>query len=187
MPKKETKTLIITLLSINIISISLFVFLFYFTESLIAESVKKEDDIKMELKKEDAIILMKEDLSLGKMYQDKLMTYVVPSGGTVDFIKTLEQLVLSSGLKSDVKSVSSELYDKGNSINLEFLKINIDVIGEWKNVQFFLTLLENYPLKININKISLNKFSDYIVGGKSVPQWAGNFEFTVVKIKDAKQ
>ena len=186
MPKKETKRLVIILLLIDLISICAFAFLYSFTRSLIIQSVNSEGEIKTELKKEDTIILMKDALSSGKIYQDKLMGYVIPSGGTVDFIKTLEQLVANSELKSDIKVVSSETYDKGDLINLELVRINMDITGEWKNIQFFLTSLENYPLKIDIQKISLNKFSDYMVGGKSVPQWSGNFEFTVVKVKDAK-
>ena len=118
------------------------------------------------------------------MYQQELTGYLIPSGGTVDFIKTLEQLVSNSGIKSDIKTVTTENNDKTNAIGAELLRINMDVLGEWKNVQFFITLLENYPLKIEIKNISLNKFSDYTVKGKSTPQWAGNFEFTVVKYKD---
>lgn len=186
MPKKQTKILLIIFLLIDIISIGIFVLIFSYTRSLITESVNKASDIKTELKKEDTMVLMKDDLILGKMYQEKLMEYMVPSGGTVDFIKTVEQLVSNSGLKSDIKTVISEAYDKGDSIGAELLRVNMDVTGEWKNIQYFLTSLENYPLKIDIKKISLNKFSDYIINGKSVPEWAGSFEFTVVKLKDIK-
>jgi len=186
MPKKKTKILIVILLVIDIISLGVFVFLFSFTKNLIAESIDKENDIKTELKKEDIRILMKGDLSLSKIYQKELANYMIPSGGTVDFIKTLEQLSLNSGVKSDIKTVASEKYNEGDSIGEELLRINMNITGEWKNVEFFLSSLENYPLKIDIKNISLDKFSEYIVKGKSIPEWAGNFEFTVVKIKDAK-
>ena len=62
----------------------------------------------------------------------------------------------------------------------------MNVIGEWKNVQFFLKELENYPLKITINSVSFNKYSDKVVNDKKISQWTGNFEFTVAKIKDTK-
>lgn len=186
MPKKETKKLVIILLLIDLIIISFFVFLYYFTKNLITESVNKESEIKIELKKEDTRALMKNDLILGKMYQEKLMDYMIPKSGTVDFIKNLEQLILNSGLKSDIKTVSNEPYDKGNTIGLELIRIKMNVIGEWKNVQFFLNELENYPLKITINNASFNKSSDNIVNNKKIPQWSVNFEFTVVKIKDTK-
>lgn len=186
MPKKETKTLVIIILLVNVLSIGIFIFLYYYTTNLITESVNVENDIKIELKKQDIRGFMKNDLTLGKMYQEKLTSYMIPSGGTVDFIKTLEQLVLNSGLKSDIKNVSTVPYDKGNSIGTELMLINIDVTGEWKNIQFFLTLLGNYPLKIDMNKLSLSKFSDYVIRGRNVPQWVGSFEFTIVKVKDTK-
>ncbi|MFH0755291.1 MAG: hypothetical protein V1910_01315 [bacterium] len=183
MPKKETKILLISFLLIDIISISIFIFLFSFTKNLIADSVNKEDEIKIELKKEDAKVLMKNDFILGKMYKEKLINYMIPSGGVIDFIKILEQLVLKSEIKSDIKMLGNGIYDKGNSIGAEFVKINMNVIGEWKNIQFFLMSLENYPLKIDINKISLNKISTSVKKGKTITEWSGNFEFTIVKIK----
>jgi Tfp pilus assembly protein PilO len=186
MPKKETKILIIIILLIDIASIGAFVFLFSFTKNLIIESVNRENEIKTELKREDTMVLMKNDLELGKMYQEKLMNYMVPSGGTVDFIKTLEQIVSNSGIKSNITNVNNETYNKGDSIGAELIKINMSVTGEWKNIQFFLTSLENYPLKIDINKLSLSKFSNYVINGKNTPEWSGSFEFTVVKIKDTK-
>src|SRR3989344_2013567 len=99
MPKNETKKLAIIILLVDLIFISFFVVLYYFTKNLIIESVNKENEIKIELKKEDTRALMKNDLILGKMYQEKLIEYVIPKGGTVDFIKTLEQLILNSELK----------------------------------------------------------------------------------------
>ncbi len=186
MPKKQTKKLVITLLLIDILSIGIFVFLFILTKNLIAQSINAENDIKTELKKEDARVLMKDDLVLGKTYQGKIMNYIIPSDGTVDFIKTLEGLVLNTGLKSDIKNVVEEPYNKDDSVGLDAIRINMDVLGEWKNIQFFLKLLENYPLKIDIKNMSINKFSDNIINGKKTSQWAGSFEFTVVKIKDTK-
>jgi hypothetical protein len=186
MPKKETKAAVIILLLIDLLSLGVFIFLFNFTTNQINESVQVEDNLKLELKKDNTRILMKDDLSKGAIFKEKLSGYMIPADGTVDFIKTIEQLVLSSGLKSDVKSVTNETYDKGNAVGAELLRVKMDVIGEWKNIQFFLDLLENYPLKIDIKTAELDKFSDYTINGKLTPQWSGSFEFTVVKIKDVK-
>lgn len=186
MPKKQTTALLITFLLIDVLSIGAFVFLFNYTTNQIAETVQIEDNLKSELKKNDTIALMKQDLFLGKMYQDKLMNYVIPSGGTVDFIKTLELLVANSGLKSNIQTVSDQPYDAGNSLGMDNIVVDMSVVGEWKNIQFFIKSLENYPLKIDITKINLNKFSDYTVKGKDVPQWSCSLELTVVKVKDTK-
>lgn len=186
MPKNKTKTLIITVFILDIISFGAFLFLFNHTKSKIVDIVNKEDEIKTQLKIDNVRVLMKDDLSLGKQYQTELKDYILPSNSIVDFIKTVEGLVASSGLKSDIKTVVSEPYDKGNSIGAEYLRVNVDVIGEWKNIQLFLNYLENYPLKINIRRMSLNKISDSFIKGRNVSEWSGSFEFTVVKMKDTK-
>ncbi len=184
MPKKETKILLAVFLLLGIASMGAFVFLFSFTKNLIAESVNKSNDIKTELKKEGAETLMKDDLILGEMYQKKLEEYIIAKGGTVDFLKTLEQLISNTGLKYNINTVSSATYDKGDKMGEELLKININATGAWQNIQLFLKSLENYPLKINITKMSLNKFSDSIIKGRKVPEWSLNLDFTVVKMKD---
>ena len=186
MPKKETKTLVIIVLVIDLIFIGAFVFLFIFTQNMVDESASKVNDIKTELKKEDGVILMKDSLALGKMYQEKLADYIMPAEGTVNFITTIEQLVANTRLKSDIKTVTNVPYNKGDAIGEELLKVDLVVNGGWSNIQFFLNSLENYPLKININNVSLNKISDATVKGKNVPVWSGSIEFTVVKVKDKK-
>ena len=184
MPSKKTKNLIIFLLTLNILSIVFFVLLFNHTNGLITESVLIENELKNEIKRDDARVFMREDLEKGKEYEVALKKYILEKDGTVGFIKTLESLVSSSSLKSNIKNVLTENYDKGSTIGLDLIIVNMDVIGEWKNIIYFLKLLENYPLKIDIKNVSLNMSSTYIVGGKNVPQWVGSFEFTVVKMKD---
>lgn len=186
MPKKKTKILLITLFFADILIAGVFAFVYISTKNLITESVNKEDQIKAELKKENAAVIMKEDLALAKVYQEKLNNYVINSNGTVAFIELLENMIIKSGLKSDIRNVATEAYKKSGVSNVELLRVNADVVGEWKNVQYFLNLLENYPLQINIEKVSINKFSDLSSKGKSISQWAGSFEFTVLKIKDTK-
>lgn len=181
MPSKKTKNLIIFLLILNIFSIVFFVLMFKHTNGLITESVLIENELKNEIKRDDARVLMKEDLEKGQEYEIELKKYLIEKDGTVNFIKTLEQLVSSSSLKSNIKNVLNESYDKGSTIGLDLIRINMDVIGEWKNIIYFLKLLENYPLKIDIKKVSLNMSSTYTIGGKNVSQWVGSFEFTVVK------
>ena len=186
MPKKETKILVITLLLIDIIFAGIFIFIFSFTKNLIAESINGENTIKDELKSEDTATLMKNDLVSAKIFQQKMADYMVSSGGTVDFIKILEQLVSNSGLKYNINTVASVPYTKDVVSNIELLKIDMDATGDWNSIQFFLASLENYPLKIDINNISLTKSSDDMIKGKNIPQWSLSLEFTVVKIKDSK-
>lgn len=186
MPLNKTKTLALIILFADALFIGTFIALFNFTKGQITESVNKENSIKTELKMEDIRVLMKDDLILGKEYKSQLSNYILPKDSTIDFIKTIEDLSLSSGVKSDIKTVTNDRYDKGEAIGAEFITIKMDVLGAWDNVQLFLKYLESYPLRIDIKMMSLNKVSDRVVNGRNIPQWAGNFEFTVVKIKDTK-
>jgi len=186
MPRKQTKILAISLLLLDIIFLGCFVLFFTYTKDLITKSIDGENDIKTELKMEESAIVMKDDLATGRMHNEKLMNYIVPSGGTVDFIKIIEQLVSNSGIKSDIKTVVSESYDKNNTLGIEVLRVNMDIIGKWRNVLFFIELLENYPLKIEIKKVIFNKLSDSIIRGQKITEWSGNIEFTTIKIKDSK-
>lgn len=186
MPQNKTKTLAIIILFIDALFIGTFFALFNITKNQITESVNKENDIKTQLKIEDIKVLMKEDLLLGKQYQKELTEYILPKDGTVDFIKTLEQLSFNSGIKSDIKSVTNTNYSKGDAIGAEYILVKMDVIGSWDNIHLFLRYLETYPLRTVINIMSLNKISDYVLKGKNIPQWSGSFEFTVVKLKDTK-
>lgn len=186
MPKKRTKIILIVLFLANILIVATFTFIYISTKNLIEESVNKEDQIKTELKKENAAVIMKEDLVLAKIYQEKLNNFVINSNETVVFIELLENMIINSNLKSDIRNVSTEVYKKSGVSNMELLRVNVDVVGEWKNIQYFLNYLENYPLQINIEKVSLNRYTDYESKNKNVSQWSGSLEFTVVKNKDTK-
>ena len=93
-------------------------------------------------------------------------------------------MVASSSLKSQVDSISYDQSSDLSAVSAEFLDVKISVEGTWSNIHFFLKLLENYPLKIDIKSVSLKQFTTYTVGGKQVPQWSGDIDFTVVKFKD---
>jgi hypothetical protein len=186
MPNNKTKNILIVLILIDLILVIVFSGLYFYMKKQNIDSVNKEDQIKSEIKKQEARGIMKNDLNDAKIYGDKIKEFMVGEGDIVGFIKILEDMVSTTGLKSEVKSVSTESSDNLNLINGEYIRVKLDVTGEWNNIQAFLKLLENYPLKIDINKISLSKFSDYESKTKIIPQWLGSFEFTVVKIKDVK-
>jgi len=183
MPKKSTKKIVIILLFLDIILICVFVFLFLSFKNLIAESINVEDHIKTELKKQESLSLMSDSLQNSKIFQQDLMSYVLPSDGAVDFIKVLEQLASTTKVKSDIKAVSNEEYQTSLT-NLEFLNVKMDILGEWGNIRYFLTVLENYPLRIDIKSVSFTKFSDYVINKKKISEWAGSLEFNVLKVKD---
>lgn len=187
MPNKKTKIILITFLTLDLLLVIIFSSLFLYMKSQNIDTNDKENQIKSEIKKQESRSLMQDDLEESKDYRNKINEFIIGQENIVGFIKILEDMVSSSGLKYEVKSVISEQNDDLSLINSEYVRVNVDVTGDWKKIQFFLKLLENYPLKIDLDKVSLTKFSDYEVKGNKMPQWLGSFEFTVVKIKDNQQ
>ena len=186
MPKKKTKIILIIFILLDIFLLGIFSGLYLYMKNQNIDTNDKENKIKNEIKKQDSRSLMQSDLNEGKVYRDNIGKLIIGKENIVGFIKIIEDMVSSSGLNFEVKSVAAENNDNLNIINSEYIRVKIDVTGEWSNLQFFMKLLENYPLKIDVNKVSLTKFSDYEEKSKKMPQWLGNFEFTVVKIKDDK-
>ena len=183
MLQKKTKISFIIISIIDLFFIIVFFILFLYVQKQISIITEKENSIRDEIKKAESSALMDKELLNNKNYTDKLSEYIISSNGVIDFIDILEKKISSNNLKSDVKSL---VYEAGSIPNLELARIKIDVTGEWKNVIFFLKLLENYPLKISIENVSFKKFSEYKVGSKDVPQWVGSFEFTVLKYKETE-
>ena len=183
MPQKKTKILLISLLVTDLVLATVFFMIFSYTRSQISQTIDETNQIKVEIKKEESRSLMKKDIEDAAGYKDILNTYLIHEDDVVSFIKILESMVATSSLKSEVSSVTYQPSSALTPINGELLRVNITVTGEWKNVQFFLQLLENYPLQIAIQKISLEKTSPLEVNGRKVPQWSAGFDFTVITLK----
>jgi hypothetical protein len=181
MIQKHTKILFTLFLLLDIFVVGIFLMLFGEMNNQIAETVQNTDKIKTEIKKQETLSLMKTDIQNAQIYQTALDTFLVPKGGDVDFIKTLESIAATSSVKLQVNSVVDQPLTQASTINAQLIHVNINVLGQWKDVKYFVKLLETYPLKIVLNQASLSKFSNYQINGKTVPEWSGALDFTVLE------
>jgi hypothetical protein len=170
----------------DIIAVSIFVFILWDINSINNKFTLKAFEIKSEADKQDTFFSTKRDWGENNVKINNLDSYVMSSDGVANFIERLGSLTLNNGLKSEVKSISFGTVSGRNYRNIELVDIKIDVIGEWRNVEYFLEILENYPLAIDIKSFNMSKFSDYEKNNKKISQWLGSFEFTVVKLKEKK-
>jgi hypothetical protein len=184
MPIKKSKKILFLSSVMATFSVLVFLTMFFIIKSLNQSSLEKSNEIKNEIEKDESLFFIKKDIENNKILLEKIDNYVIKSDEVVNFIQAIEGLALNNGLKSEVKSVSFTSFSDIDSSYLELTKVKINVVGEWGNVEYFLQILENYPLKINIANISLSKFTSNTVKGKTISQWSGDFEFTVVKLKD---
>jgi Tfp pilus assembly protein PilO len=180
MPKKETKNLITVLFLLNVSALAFWYAIFSFTQGQISDTIEKEGKVKMEIVKKETNFLMKNDIKYGKDYENNLYSYVVPADGSVEVIKTIEELASISKLTLDIKSIDYEQQEKMSKLNLEYLAVNLSVLGSLNNIENFVSLLEKYPLKIDIKDISLNKVSGE---GNKTAQWVGVIDLNIIKFK----
>jgi len=180
MPRKETKISSTALILFNLAVVVIFFVLYSFTMSQVTDTVAKESQIKAEVIKKDKTYIMKNDIKLGKSYENSLYSYIVGKDGIADLIRVVEGLASKSSLKSEIKNISYETQNNLSSVGLEFIKIEMKVSGEWKNLNYFIELLENYPLKIQINSSSLAMIG---TSANKKPEWSGDFELMIVKFR----
>jgi phosphate/sulfate permease len=183
MPSNKTKRILIVWIIIAAFLAGSFAFILWSIFSFDAISTTKSIEIKDETKKGEAYLFMKKDIETNKNSINKVYDYIIKSDDVVNFMQKLEDLAKSNSLKSEVKSVSFEGIAGNNISNIESMRILLDVTGEWKNVEYFLEILENYPISLDIRKFSFNK-TDITVKNKKITQWTGSFDLSVIKVKD---
>src|SRR5690606_4223210 len=64
--------------------------------------------------------------------REELASLVVPDGGAADFLSYLEELGLQVGISTKIDSVDELTIENQN--NLGYLRVGINVSGEWGNV-----------------------------------------------------
>jgi len=183
MPSKKTKKILLVWIFISAILAVAFAFALWSIFSFDAVSTAKSIEIKDETKKGESYLFMKKDIENNKNSINRVYDYIIKSDEIVNFMQKIEDLAKENGLTPEVKSVSFEGVAGNNISNIESMRILVDVTGEWKSVEYFLEILENYPISLDIKKFSLNK-TDIVIKNKKVPQWTGSFDFSVIKIKD---
>ena len=181
----KTKALLITSIIQSIFVIVVFVVIYTFILNQISDTVNKIDQIKTEIRRQETLSLMKKDVEDSTANESKIYGYFIGVNGVADFLKTIEGLVSSSSLQYDIQSIAYEAPSQPTApINTELLRVKMSITGKWANVQHFLELIENYPLKIDIRSVSLNQTGDLTVSGKTVHQWSANIDFTALKLKN---
>lgn len=184
MPSKKTKKILFIWTIVTIAIASVFAFMLWTILASDKVYISKSLEIKEEIKKADSFLFIKKDVETNKDSINKIYDYIIKPEEVVNFMQKIEDLAKNNSLKSEVKSVSFEAIADTTLSNLESMKIQVSVSGDWKNVAYFLELLENYPASLNIKKVSLNNNAHVLVKNKKVSQWTGVFDFSVIKIKD---
>jgi hypothetical protein len=186
MPLKKTRKILIIISCIGLVVLLVYLFILWNIKSNSDQFSSKAMILKSELDTQNAFLSMKKDWEENDVEAGDLNNYIIPVDGVADFMKSLDKITSANNLKSEVNSISFVPVSGGNYQDIELLDVKIDTIGEWKNVRYFLDILENYPLAIDIRNFNISRFSTYQVKGVTTNQWLGSFEFTILKLKDNK-
>lgn len=180
----KTKKLLILCIVLNLVVWTAYGVIFWQIKSQNEKISLLVNEAELDTKKEEDLRLTKASLNENKDSISRIDSYFIPKDGVVDFINSLESLGKQSGTSLVIGSVSVESETKIKENFKEVLRLKVQAIGSWKNVMHFLSILENLPYQVDLQQADF-KLSVSAEGssGGGVPQWEGDFEFTLLKLK----
>lgn len=98
----------------------------------------------------------------------KIDSYFVSSDNIVDFLEKIEFLGKKSGVSLSFDSVDIPSEEKN------ILRVRVGTEGSWEDTFYFLSLVENLPFKIELEKSSIVKMTR-IVSNIKTSYWRGDF------------
>lgn len=116
--------------------------------------------------------------------RERIDAHVLKDDDVVVFIETIENLGPQSGVAVITSSVNVDDSSGNASTTTGYLKLKLNAQGTWENILHFVSLIENLP-----NKISVERFSSSIssvnaeVKTKGPQTWQSAIELKVLKLK----
>jgi len=162
--------------------VALAVFLGFYIQKIsttIASTQSRSEETTEMLRLMDAIKTVVKD-TLPDVSQ--LSNYFVRKDGVVDLIERVESLGKGGGLEIVTKSVGIETKEEGGT---EVVKLRLLTDGSWEQTLHFLTLLEELPVRKDIEMVTMTRASDMATPAqkKANLTWNGIFELAIIMIK----
>ncbi len=191
-PSKTKKTLLVALI-LNILVWGIYGFVFFKIRSQNEHVSGLLGEANNDIRKDETLRTIKNSLSENKDFISHLDSYFVAKDGIVNFIEMLEDKGRESGVLLSIGSVSVEQDPKVKEDIKEILRLKVDASGSWKDVTYFLSVLENLPYVTEVNNVSFTRNgggSGLLFDEEKNPDenntslgWKAYFEFTVLKLK----
>ncbi len=189
----HTKKVLFITIALAMTSLLLYGFLFWEIKTKTQDAAKIQEDADKDVKREESLRLAKISLAKNKESIEKIDSYFIARDGVVSFIEELENLGKETGVILSIGSVSAEVDAKVKDDFKETLRIRLEASGSWKDLFYFLSILESLPYRAQIEQMTLSLLgaSDKIPfggeAGKRVPGkgevWRGAFELTILKLR----
>ncbi len=176
---KQTQKKFIVLLCANCLCAGFFIFLHIITVNKISDAAISEEKIRNEIIRNESVDIMKKDLGTSIDYEKEMKKYFIGSDESdlANFISALEKFSSDNALKITVNSVSFEDSPKLLPIRAEYARLPISLLGKWENTQNMIRFLENYPYKIELKSVTLQRnFESH--------DWSESIDFDVARLKN---
>lgn len=183
----KKKTIILLFISVSLFFI-LGGFIYYGANSLLTlkrESSELKGELNAWLKRSKQSYNLQELLEETKKVKSQIdLYYFNPNQeNQIAFISEIESIIRKTGTKGEVRSLDV-LPDNSKVI------CSVTFAGEWSNVYHTLLALESYPIKINLDDISIveEKTNDSLskIEKGQTPQYRANIKFTITNILKEK-
>lgn len=145
----------------------------------VSEAEELTLSITVEAQKEASIESIRNILRNTAVEREKIEGYFVSSDNIVDFLEKIELLGKKSGASLSFDSVDIPSDEKN------VLRVRIGTEGNWENTFYFLSMIENLPFKIEIEKSSIVKMTK-IVSNVKTSYWRGDFTIRLLSFYQNK-
>jgi Tfp pilus assembly protein PilO len=138
--------------------------------------------IEAQLQKENSKESTQNIIKNTKSEREQIANYFVGKDTIAEFIESLETLAGARGINFVVDSVAVE--EVKNEAMYEQLKMKVTVVGDWKSVATYVSLIEHLPYKLTISSVVFTKLEqsdDPKVKKKDA--WRVIMEIGVIKLK----
>jgi hypothetical protein len=178
---KKNKSIILILVLLLLLVLGILMFLYIKTKKDFAEMKSLSSSVFEYSKQSEQILNLRTNSEKFRGDIAKINGYLVSSGGEVDFIEKIENLARKQNLSSEITSVSIDndkvLYKDG----LEYLVLNLKTYGSWNSTFTFLSMLENMPYNISVEKAGFVYIDDKDIKNRQSSGFEGVFSLKVLK------
>ncbi len=160
--KKITSTQKITIVLI-LINIFLFSVLYFWHTSMwqsVSEIIKKKTFLKEENTNTETLTNLKKQKLLAEETNNFFENISIHKDEIVNFIELLEKMGKKSGVAIDIQTVNLEDSPKDEEIELNSLKVILQVRGSWKQIINFILMIENNPHYLVIKDLKIKTINE---------------------------
>lgn len=130
-------------------------------------------------KAESGNLFLKRLFDITKNERKELDAYFIAKDDTVSFIELVENLSSVAGVKISVNNVSVE--QSAPKEQFEYITLNASASGGFSKLYWFLSLLENVPIKLDIVKFVFEESPD---SEKDNKEWKMDIAVKALKFKN---